>query len=321
MEFVRQLSANAKAEIKALSGARPKRFIATLVTTWLTIAGAISIAHYAQNIIVSLIAVYVVATRQNILGLLVHEQTHYTGIKTANGDLFVNLFAGYPLLVMNVENYAKIHLAHHRHFFTDADPDFVRKNGADWTFPMRPAKLAFLFLQDLVGIGIIRLLAQKSSSRPRNEEFKRKQPPYTGAKLGFVISVGIFLTLVGGWSIFLIYWIVPLITVLPLIVRWGAICEHLYGKKSANVEDCSPVIMPSTLGRIFLPNLNFTMHAYHHYFPAVSFANLPAVHEIFVREGLVQRDLVFSGQFSYLRYIVTSARHQPAEPEIARRQS
>ena len=55
--------------------------------------------------------------------------------------------------------------------------------------------------------------------------------------------------------------------------------------------------------RLLLPNLNFAMHPYHHFFPGVSFSRLPKVHAIFEREGLIDERHVFRGYAAYLRYI------------------
>jgi len=305
MKAIRQLSPRAKAEIKALSGARPGRFLATLATTWITIGLAVALACLARNMVVSALTIYLVATRQNILGLLIHDQTHQTGLNSRYGDLIVNCLAGYPLFVITVEGYARVHLAHHRHFFTRDDPDFLRKNGADWTFPMAPGRLAMLFLQDLTGLSVIRLLMRRHYDGEPGSTFKRKHPSPRGARILFLAALLTGLTLTGGWSLFLLYWVVPLVTVLPAIVRWGAICEHRYGEQGAALEDSTPVILPTRLSKLLLPNLNFTMHVYHHYFPAVSFANLPMVHAIFVREGLVRDDMIHRSQLDYLRHILS----------------
>jgi hypothetical protein len=66
---------------------------------------------------------------------------------------------------------------------------------------------------------------------------------------------------------FLLYWLLPLLTIMQVIVRWGAICEH-------------------------------------HYFPGIPFSSLPKVHEIFQREGLINELNVFHGNLSYLRFLL-----------------
>ena len=98
MSAVSQLSSEAKAKIKSLSGPRPIRFLLTLTCTWITILIVVYLAIRCNNIFASLVAIYFVATRQNILALLIHEQTHYLGFRNRLGDLFVNCLCGYPLL-------------------------------------------------------------------------------------------------------------------------------------------------------------------------------------------------------------------------------
>jgi fatty acid desaturase len=309
MTAVSQLSPAAKAKIKLLSGPRPARFLATLTTTWLTIAISVYIAVLLQNVFVSLISIYIIATRQNLLALLIHEQTHYLGLRSRIGDSFVNCLASYPLMAITVEGYAKVHLAHHRFYFTSRDPDFGRKKGVDWTFPMGALKLLSLFLCDISGLSFVRHILRGNNSEAIDPTaFKRKHPSPKWLKLSFFASAAVLLSVTQGWIYFLVYWVVPLVTVLPVIVRWSAICEHSYGHEGATVEETSPVILPTYLSRILLPNLNFTMHVYHHYFPGVSFSALPKVHDIFVEERLVREDQVFSGHLDYLRYITKSAR-------------
>jgi fatty acid desaturase len=305
MRLVQSLSPEAKAQIKQLSGPRPRQFLTTMASTWLVIALAISAAIYFQNWFVSAAAIYVVATRQNLLALMIHEQTHRLGLNYKYGDVIVNLFAGYPLIGVTVEDYAKIHLRHHRSFFTPQDPDFLRKSGPDWTFPMKPKKLIGLFARDLVGISFVQFLVNKNKTKFDDTLFKRIFPSPKWLKPAYFAALAIVLTFVHGWTVFAIFWMLPLMTIFPAIVRWGAICEHAYGEEGAGVEETSPVILPTLLGRTFLPNMDFTMHVYHHYFPGVAFCNLRAVHQIFAHEGLVREDMLFTGHLDYLRFILT----------------
>ena len=307
MNPVRQLSPEAKAKIKSLSGARPAAFLSAAATTWLTIAAAIAAALYFDTIVTTIFAIYIVATRQNLLALMIHEQTHYLGLKSRHGDRIANLLVAYPLIAPSIEGYAKIHLRHHRHYFTPQDPDFLRKNGPEWTFPMGRAKLAKLFLRDLTGMSFLRLTAREVQTG-RDDAFRRRNPSPAWLRPLFFLIVGLVLTLVGGWTAFLLYWVLPLVTILPAIIRWGAICEHVYGREGVSVEESSPVILPTPLSRILLPNMNFALHPYHHFFPGVSFGNLPKLHAIFEAEGLTYPDMVFNGPLDYLRFLLTGRR-------------
>lgn len=291
-----------------MSGARPGAFLRAAATTWLTIGLAIAAALHFHNIFVTVFAIYIVATRQNLLGLMIHEQTHYLGLKGKYGDWIANLLVAYPLLAMSIEGYAKIHLRHHRYYFSQQDPDFLRKQGPEWTFPMAPGKLGLLLLSDVTGVSFIRFLLRPKAKEGGANTFNRRNPSPKWLKPAFLFTVAVILTLVGGWTSFLLFWMLPLVTILPAIVRWGAICEHAYGEEGASVEETSPIIMPTLLSKIFLPNMNFAMHPYHHFFPGVAFCNLPALHRVFEEAGLIHQPMLFSGQIAYLRFILTGSR-------------
>jgi len=301
----RSLSREAAAEIQALNGARPIAFTFQLIYAWGVIAAAIAAALYLDQAWATILAIVIIATRHNVLGLLVHEQTHLLGYRGRFGDLIVNLFAGYPLLVLTVENYAQVHLAHHRDYFGDRDPDFIRKSGPEWSFPKSKRELLSIFLSDLVGINTIRLIRGKRVAVDNSAFVRRYRTPSWVRPLYFVVLATV-LTYMGWWTVYIIYWLLPLMTISQVIVRWGAICEHIYNLPGATVVESTPLIILSWWERLILPNLNFAMHSYHHYFPGVSFICLPKVHEIFVREGLVDSDNVFYGYGSYFKYITQS---------------
>lgn len=290
------------AEIHALNGARPLPFTLHLLGAWVVIAIAIGFAVHVDTLWASALAIIVVATRHNVLGLLVHDQAHLLGYRGRWGDLLVNLFAAYPLLILSVEGYARVHLAHHRDYFSDRDPDFLRKSGEDWSFPKSLADTARLFLSDVSGINTLKLIRGKNKP-VADLAFARRNPTPSWVRPLFFIVTATLLTYYGAWGIFLVYWILPILTVTQLIVRWGAICEHKYNLPGASVLESTPLIVLSWWERFLLPNLNFALHPYHHLFPGVSFSNLPRVHEIYAREGLLHQQNIFQGYAAYFRFI------------------
>jgi fatty acid desaturase len=52
---------------------------------------------------------------------------------------------------------------------------------------------------------------------------------------------------------------------------------------------------------------------YHHWYPAIPFTRLPAVHRVFKEEGLVQTRNVFHGYVAYLKYLLTPAKKTAAQ--------
>jgi fatty acid desaturase len=123
---------------------------------------------------------------------------------------------------ISLEGYRQIHLAHHRHYFTDDDPDYCRKHGSEWTFPKRATELITILLGDLLGRKVWQVNRGKQAAPPsglRRRQGSRGRVAYYAAFAGA-------LTVLGVWPCFLLYWILPLLTVLQVIVRWGALCEH-----------------------------------------------------------------------------------------------
>lgn len=297
------LSPAARREIMAMSGARPARFAAELAVAWLSVAGLIAAGLYFDNLAVTLLCAFLVGTRQMVLGLLLHEQVHRLGLRSKYADWLINVFAVFPLFVTTVEDYAKVHLSHHKYCFTNDDPDFIRKSGPEWTFPMTRRQLMGIVLRDITGMNVIRLIRGKKAHA--TAEFTRRHPTPKWLRIGFFVSVAAALTVVGGWTTFLVYWVLPLLTVTQVLVRWVAVSEHEYNIENGSMHETTPLLQLTWWQKIVFPDLNFGLHVYHHMHPGVSFGNLPKVHAIYQREGLVDDSAIFHGQGAYLKFLVS----------------
>lgn len=299
-------------EIQKLYGPRPGAFVRQIFSAWLVITASISFAVFLNTWWITIIAIFIIASRQNILGLLVHDQSHRLGIPGPIGDILTNIFAAYPLILFSVEGYAKTHLTHHKYYFTEEDPDHLRKQGPEWETPMSKWSLFTWFMRDAFGINMLKMIHGKNT-RINSPEFKRAKPTPKYVRIIFLIALTGLLSVSGAWKYFALYWVVPLITVLPMIIRWGALTEHIYNTAGASIEENSPLIIPGKFEKILLPNLNFSFHPYHHWYPVVSFTQLPKVHELYVKNGLVDESKIFHGHLSFLRFITNtvSTSHLP----------
>ena len=296
------LSEDGKREVKLLSGPRPGRFLWELAFTWLSIGVAMVAATWINNVWFYLFAIYFIGTRQNILGLLIHEQTHYLCSRKPWADAVTNLFAGWPIIVAPIESYSQVHLAHHAFYFSENDPDFVRKNGREWTFPMKIRFLFTLFFKDAIGGSFIKLITGKKDYHGISISRRPVLPSWVKF-IYYLAIVGLSVWL-GFWKLLLLLWFVPLLVVLPVIVRFSAICEHKYNVLGGKIEESTATILLRWWERLLLPRLNFNYHIYHHYFPNVSFANLPKVHALFEKENLVEKENLFVGYFSYFHHLM-----------------
>jgi len=310
------LSPDALQEIESLSRPRPWRYLLEIAWVWGVIVGTIVLAVKADNIFVTAAVVVLVGGRQMALGFLMHDQVHYLGFKGRWGDALVNVLTCYPLVLVTVEQYAQVHLSHHRYYFTDEDPDHVRKSGKEWTFPMGWRRFAGYFLRDGLGLNLVNLVKGKRMGG-KVIPFKRAGWSSPWLRPAFLAVAAAVITWTGTWEIVLVYWILPLLTVAQMLVRWGAICEHRYNLPDTAVEDSTPIIVLSWWEKLLLPNMNFNYHIYHHFFPRVPFSDLPRVHRIFQREGLVNEENVFHGYFAYLRSLVNEWRPQTSGKQAA----
>lgn len=296
------LSSEGKKKIKELSGPRPGVFLATLSVTWASIFGAMWLAAWANNTAVYIAVILFIGTRQNILALLIHEQTHYLCSRKPWGDVVTNLFAAWPIVVVTIEGYSKTHLSHHAHYFTENDPDFVRKRGKEWTFPMKVRFLFWLFFKDSIGGTFLELLSGKRKAK--EGLVKREAVLPVECRIFFyaaIIGASIFF---GFWKEILLMWLIPLFVVLPFIVRFSAICEHKYDVASGKIEESTATIILRWWERLLFPRLHFNYHIYHHFYPSISFCNLPKVHALYQKEGLVDERNLFRGYPAYFRYLL-----------------
>ncbi|MCI0457592.1 MAG: fatty acid desaturase, partial [Gemmataceae bacterium] len=292
--------------LKQLMRPQPGPFLAQLTLAWATIALAAWLADYCQSLWVSAAAVVLIATRQWALALLMHEQVHRLAFRSRTGDSFCNGLIAYPLLV-TVEGYRRLHLAHHQHYATAQDPDHTRKQGKEWTFPQRIGSLLKLLVTDATGIHVWRTLQGK-----RLPGSAKDRPALPGQRAAFYLALALFLVTTGTWHLFLLYWVLPLFTIFQAILRLGAVCEHTYTAAHAAVAESTPCIKPRWWESLLLPNLNFhTYHVYHHWYPGVPYSRLGRVHELFRREGRVREENVFDGFVQYLHYI-TGRRSRPS---------
>ncbi|MDA0348809.1 MAG: fatty acid desaturase [Verrucomicrobia bacterium] len=119
----------------------------------------------------------------------------------------------------------------------------------------------------------------------------------------YTVIVGVSIWF-GFWKELLVLWIIPLLIVLPAIVRFSAICEHKYDIASGKIEESTATIIPFWWERLLFPRLHFNYHIYHHYYPGVAFTHLPEVHRIFQKEGLVDESNIFRGYHAYFKHLL-----------------
>jgi fatty acid desaturase len=202
-------------ELKKLSVLRSWDTMAALILDWAVIAAAIALSSHFGGVWLYLLAVAVIAGRMHGLAVLMHEVTHFRFIKNRKiADVIGDLFMAWPIMV-TVDGYRQNHLAHHQHTNTDKDPDWVVKLGkAAHTFPQQAWVMTLNLLGYVVAISAVRDLAHVLPRIARAKQTGR----YRLARLAYYLAAATLITLLGVWKGFLLYWVVPYMTLFFLFL-------------------------------------------------------------------------------------------------------
>lgn len=265
------------ATVKRLSTLQSWRTAAAIVFDWAVIVACIVVSEMTRNILVYLIAVWVIGGRMHGFGVLMHEFAHYRFLdkqKTLS-DWVGDLTLAWPILT-TVDAYRRNHLAHHRYTNTDKDPDWVVKIGTrKFTFPQswREALLTLGSYLIVVGsiidvMGILRRLGKLE-----------KQPlGYRLARLGFYVAWAVFFTLTSSWMTFLLYWAIPYLTTFFMLMHVRSVAEHFGSMDYSQELGSTRSVLPFYWERAFFAPHNVNHHLEHHLYPSVPFYNLPELH-------------------------------------------
>jgi fatty acid desaturase len=271
-----------------------------IVLDLVLIAGAIAAAVWMLPWWCYPLVALVVGARQQAMIVLMHEAAHRKLFRNpAVNDSVGEVVLAWPFFV-SMFSYRANHFAHHRHLNTELDPDWVRYLGLNaeerknWQYQRTLWQVVRPLAADLVGLGVVRQVKRVVRlARPRNHDPRRAGPAadteaarkfrgYSPLALwGFRLGLAAGLTVTGTWWVFLLYWVVPGLTVLKMGTRLRLLAGHfaIYGGEGIRTTLTSP------LGRLLLGPHNIGYHVEHHLYPAVYFGCLPELHRMLAGRG------------------------------------
>ena len=280
-----------------LTGPRPVAFAAALAGDYLLLAvviGAmVSLAWQPAFWLLLPLAWLVIAARQHAILVLMHDATH--GLAARNrtiNEIVGELLCGAPMLV-TMSKYRIDHLQHHRTVNGPEDPDWRRKldddaEAAYWMFPRQESALRFIGWSWLGSVRyLLRSFTHLSKSAPATAAADSPQDAsplprrIQRARQVLYLSLAIGLTWFGGWALFLLLWLAPILLVLPLIMRIRSIAEHFAVPNDTQL-DATRTIRCGWLEAFLLAPHQVNYHLDHHLQAAVSFAELPTLHQRFL---------------------------------------
>ena len=239
----------------------------SLAGDWLVVAGSIGLHLYQPNIVTFLVAQLLIASRQHALFVMMHEGAHAFFHRNRRvNDWISNGLAAWPIFI-STERFRARHWVHHRFTGSDQDPDWQRKlHLADWQFPRSQASFWKIFGGYLWGRGVIEMALAFYYLGVGKDEIKRAAPYYVVAAAALTVTVS--------WQGFVLYWLLPYFTILPVLHRFRMIAEH-YAVPNQHVLNNTRNVISNPFATYFLGPHATNLHLTHHLCPYIPWFNVP----------------------------------------------
>jgi fatty acid desaturase len=275
--------------LRELSRVSEWRSAVAIVRQWLIIIGSIaafkicssSLGYWA--IPLYLLVITVIATRQHSLLALMHDATHYRLSKNRLwNDFASDMFCSFPMGV-STDLYRRGHLQHHAHTNTENDPYWTGMRAhEDWRWPKDQLIALRLFACDLLGLAAHKVCFLFFNWSPARAAVDRQTVLSSSERLRLVVFLICSVTLLSVfhlWLTWLLFWVVPAVSIFAAMVRLRSIAEHLVLESEHELNKTRHVTS-NPLERFLVAPLNLNYHIVHHLYPSIPFYNLPRAHEI-----------------------------------------
>ncbi|MCB0850689.1 MAG: fatty acid desaturase family protein [Bacteroidetes bacterium] len=271
------------AELKKLYRIQSYKHGAAIAFNWIVIALTIWLCVTYFNPFLYILAIIIIGARQHALAILMHDATHYRFLKNKKwNDIMTNVLTTY-FLFTSIEKYRQNHLRHHRHLNTEDDPDWIAKLGRqEFTFPKTKKEFLITLLSYFslyMGVRDAIWIIHRFSV-PKGDKKVFHQAENTPLKITFYVTLAILLTVLGLWSTFFFYWIIPYFSTFFMFQYIRSVAEHFGDLEYDDLLGSTrTVIKINPIERFFLAPHNVGYHLEHHLYPAVPFYHLPSLHK------------------------------------------
>ncbi len=262
--------------LRHLSQISPWRSVYHLVQEWAFILGAAWLCSLYWHPLLYLATVVWIGARQHALAILVHEGAHYRLFSDRRWNDWVSeVLLAWPILG-TMRSYRASHWPHHRFVNTDADPDWLRKQGPDWQFPMSRRHLWTMLLLDLSGLNTLQLLG-RVKAHSRTLAGLDTGLGFRFARVAFYLAMAGLFTWWHLWLGVMLFWFIPGFTWLKLSLRVRSIAEH-YAFVHAPAGATTRTTLPRLWERWLIAPKHINYHVEHHLYPSVPHFRLPDLH-------------------------------------------
>ena len=248
---------------------------------WATIAGAVALYALWPSPWTLGVAVVLIGTRQLGLVVLMHEASHWLLFPSGPANTRVGTWLCAAPLGEDLRAYRRRHHQHHRLTQQPDDPDLALSAG----LPRSRGRLALALLGDLGGLTA---LAAAARWRPWRDgaaaAWRRARAPLVANAL-----LACALVAVGGWSLYLLTWLLPWATWYRVVTRIRNIAEHGLVPGAEDPLRSARSIGAGRLARALVAPYGVNYHLEHHLLVFVPCWKLDQVHAMLLAKGYGER--------------------------------
>jgi fatty acid desaturase len=263
-----------------------------IAASWFSIVAIAWLSQRFWNPALYFLAVMWIGGRQHALGTFTHDAAHWRLFNHRKlNDFIAEFFCAWPIFI-RMEAYRFQHLTHHKHVGTPEDPEYTKDR-----YPKSRKEIIVTLIRDVTGLNTFKQLADA-----RNLDKAPVTRLTQALRVFYYLSIFGLITYLGAWKIFILYWLVPILTWLKAIVRIRSISDHA-GLGAAPIDSIYPTrtTIPNLFEKYFVFPRSVSYHTSHHIYMSVPSKNLIKLHEsLFENADYRSQSRVTEGVFGLL---------------------
>lgn len=271
-------SSPATAEFNYRDYTTPKDWLsfAAIALNFMMIAGLAYVSYFHLHWAFYLPLVFIIATRMNaLIDSLGHDATHYNLFSKKSWNKNMEFFAFIPFFY-SFEMYRKEHSRHHGFLMTEEDPAY--QNYQHWgVLKDNPNWLWIWWIRPFLLYDLPSFVTDTWEGLRDDADFRWKVIAFWVPLIGLSIGFGF-------WPLILLYWVVPLLWLVPVIEYWTEVADHYAIPENEDTRDSRGLF----LGR-FLRGHFDGYHTLHHRYPKIPWYHLRRATRDFERHQAVEK--------------------------------
>ena len=279
----------------------PLRGAALVLHAWATIAAAMALYALWPSLWTLGLAVVVIGGRQLGLVVLMHETSHWLLFSSLRANTWVGTWLCAAPMGEDLRAYRRRHHLHHRLTQRPDDPDLELSA----SLPLSRGRFALAVLGDLSGVTVA---AEVLGWRPGPDGLavawrRARAPLIANAVLASVLVA------IGGWSLYLLAWVLPWATWYRVVTRIRNIVEHGLVPGAEDPLRSARSVGAGRLARALVAPYGVNYHLEHHLLVFVPCWKLRQVHAMLLAKGYGSR---MERSPSYLEVLGRATAGRPA---------